>query len=267
MAGSQQVAHGLAKISPDAYTEIVFSTRCSRTSISQSAEAFHRFHGGKFGVGTPAAIAVSRQSYVLDKLQSLSGVVPIGAYLADHFWSNSFALVSVEKYNNISTELQTVPWRIGIEVLVLWLPIAFHGFYGLYIWWKGKSNVLGHPWMANWLYVLQRWSGIVAFVFIGWHLWTERFQGHGMTTYADVAQSMANPLYVAAYIIGVTACSFHLGNGLWNFACKWGIAVSARSQRAAGWFGALVGASLTAVGILIVIGFHYNWHPLDTYIR
>jgi succinate dehydrogenase / fumarate reductase, cytochrome b subunit len=215
----------------------------------------------------PSAAAESKTGYLLDKLHSLSGVIPIGAYLADHMWSNSYALVSIEKYNQLSRELQTVPWRILIEAGVLWLPILFHGFYGIYIWWRGKSNALGHPWMANWLYVLQRWSGIIAFVFIGWHVYTERFLGHGMTTYADVAHAMKDPWYLTFYIVGVTASAFHLGNGLWNFACKWGIAVTVRAQRAAGYFGAAVGVALTAAGIMVALGFHYAWFPLGTYAQ
>jgi succinate dehydrogenase / fumarate reductase cytochrome b subunit len=215
----------------------------------------------------PSAAADSKTSYFLDKLHSLSGVIPIGAYLADHLWSNSYALVSAGKYNQISAELQSVPWRILIEVIVLWIPILFHGFYGIYIWWKGKTNVLGHPWMANWLFVLQRWSGIIAFAFIGWHVYTERFLGHGVTTYADVARAMSNPWYMAFYIVGVTSASFHLGNGLWNFACKWGIAVTVRAQRAAGWFGAVVTVALTFTGIAIILGFHYSWFPLGGYVQ
>ena len=115
---------------------------------------------------------ISKTSYILDKLQSLSGVIPIGAFLAEHFWSNSYALVSVQSYNKVSSDLQIIPWRIFVESLVLWLPILFHGLYGIYIWWRGKSNALGHPWMANWLCVLQRWTGIIAFIFIGWHVYT-----------------------------------------------------------------------------------------------
>ena len=49
-----------------------------------------------------AAAADSKTSYFLDKLQSLSGVIPIGAFLLEHFWSNSYALVSVQKYNEVS---------------------------------------------------------------------------------------------------------------------------------------------------------------------
>jgi succinate dehydrogenase / fumarate reductase cytochrome b subunit len=214
-----------------------------------------------------AAAAESRTSYFLDKLHSLSGVVPIGAFVLEHFWSNSYALVSVQKYNDVSVELQSIPWRIFVEAAVLWLPLLFHGFYGIYIWWSGKSNAVGHPWMANWLYVLQRWSGIVAFFFIGWHVYTERFVGHGRTNYSDLAAAMSHPWYFAFYIVGVIAVSFHLGNGLWNFACKWGIAVTARSQRAFGWLGAGVTVALTFVGIAIALGFHYHWFPLGTYVQ
>ncbi|HYL68671.1 MAG TPA: succinate dehydrogenase [Candidatus Limnocylindria bacterium] len=215
----------------------------------------------------PSAAADSKTSYFLDKLHSLSGVIPIGAYLADHLWSNSYALVSVERYNQVSRDLQQVPWRILVEAGVLWIPILFHGFYGMWIWWRGKSNAIGHPWMANWLYVLQRWSGMIAFAFIGWHVYTERFLGHGVTTYADVSHAMANPWYLSFYIVGVTASAFHLGNGLWNFACKWGIAVTARAQRAAGFLGAVVGAVLTIAGIAVALGLHYHVFPLGTYAQ
>jgi succinate dehydrogenase / fumarate reductase, cytochrome b subunit len=214
-----------------------------------------------------AATAESKTSYLQDKLHSLSGVIPIGAFLLEHFWSNSYALVSTKAYDEVSVELQSIPWRIFVETAVLWLPILFHGFYGIYIWWSGKSNVLGHPWMSNWMYTLQRWSGIVAFVFIGWHVWTERFAGHGRTVYADVANAMANPIYLAFYIVGVIAASFHLGNGLWNFACKWGITVSAPAQRAAAWFGAAVTVVLAFVGISIAFGFHNAWFPLGGYVQ
>ena len=215
----------------------------------------------------PSAAAEPKTSYLLDKLHSLSGIVPIGAFLLEHFWSNSYALVSVQKYNDVSAELQDIPWRIIVEAAVLWLPILFHGFYGIYIWWSGKTNVLGHPWMSNWMYALQRWSGIVAFVFIGWHVYTERFLGHGRTTYHDMAQAMSEPRYFVFYIVGVVAASFHFGNGLWNFACKWGIAVTSGAQRAAAYLGAAVTIALTFAGIAIALGFHHHWFPLGTYVQ
>jgi succinate dehydrogenase / fumarate reductase cytochrome b subunit len=88
-----------------------------------------------------------------------------------------------------------------------------------------------------------------------------------MTAYADVQASMMNPWFVTFYLIGIAAASFHLGNGLWNFACKWGIAVSVRAQRAAGWFGAAVAVSFTLMGVAIVLGLHYGKFPLGGYVQ
>jgi succinate dehydrogenase cytochrome b subunit len=214
-----------------------------------------------------SAVGVTRTSFFLDKLQSLSGVVPIGAYLAEHLFENSYALVSPGKYNFVAGKLETVPWRLPIEFLVIWAPILFHGCYGLYIWWTGKSNAIGHPWMANWMYVLQRWTGMAVFAFIGYHVWTVRFLSHGITTYADISHFMANPWIVTVYVIGILAASFHVGNGLWNFACKWGLAVTPNSQRAAGWFGASVAVVFAIVGLAIIAGFRFHWTPFDAYLQ
>ena len=210
--------------------------------------------------------ADSQTGFLLDKLHSLSGVVPIGAYLVEHFFENSYALVSPDKYNYVASKLETVPWRVPIEFLFIFAPLAFHACYGLYIWWSGKQNATAHPWMANWMYVLQRWTGALALLFIGYHVWTVRFLSHGKTTYADVAQTMSDPWFATIYVVGILAASFHLGNGLWNFACKWGLAVTVRSQRAAGWFGAFVAVAFSVAGLAIIAGFRFHWTPFDTYL-
>jgi len=204
-------------------------------------------------------------SYLLRKLHSLSGLIPVGAFLAEHFWSNSAVLVSPEKYNAVSQELQTIPFRPVVELFAIVLPILFHGGYGVYIWWSGKSNVAQYPWVKNWLYTLQRYTGLIAFVYIGWHLYTERWLTHGTSTYKTVYDDLQNPWYLAFFAVGVLASSFHLGNGIWNFLCKWGLAATVRAQRAAGQLGVAVGFTFSLVGILILISFRFNWHPFSSY--
>jgi succinate dehydrogenase / fumarate reductase, cytochrome b subunit len=125
-------------------------------------------------------------SFLLRKLHSLSGLIPVGAYMADHLFENSFSLVSPEKYNEASRSLQTIPWRLPLEIGIIWLPILYHAAYGFYIWYRGKINVSQYPWVGNWMFTLQRWTGLVAFFFLGWHLYTERFLTHGLSTYAIV---------------------------------------------------------------------------------
>jgi succinate dehydrogenase / fumarate reductase, cytochrome b subunit len=205
-------------------------------------------------------------SYLLRKLHSLSGIVPIGVFLAEHFWSNSAALVGARKYNETSQELQTIPFRVFVEWAFIFLPILYHGGYGIYIWLRGESNVSQYPWMKNWLYTFQRYTGLIAFVYIGWHVYTQRWLTHGMSTYNEVAQQMRSPWAFAFMVVGVVATSFHLGVGIWNFLCKWGLAATVRAQRAAGQLGAAIGVVFSLVGVLIVVSFRYNWHPFASYL-
>jgi succinate dehydrogenase / fumarate reductase, cytochrome b subunit len=206
-------------------------------------------------------------SYLLRKLHSFTGLLPVGAFLAEHFWSNSAALVSPDKYNATSQELQTIPFRLFVEWGAIFLPMLFHGGYGIYIWLRGKSNVSQYPWVGNWLYTAQRYTGLIAFAYIGWHLYTERWLTHGRSTYESVAMDMRDPLYLTFFVIGVLASSFHLGVGIWNFLCKWGLAATAKAQQAAGRLGALVGVTFGVVGILIILSFRFDWHPFSSYIN
>src|SRR3981189_2819956 len=97
--------------------------------------------GASGGEGMSAPATRPDASYLLRKLHSLSGIVPVGAFLAEHFWSNSAALVSAQKYNQTSEDLQTIPYRVFVEWIFIFLPILFHGGYGIYIWLHGQSNV------------------------------------------------------------------------------------------------------------------------------
>ena len=213
-----------------------------------------------------ATVTQTNLSYLLRKLHSFTGILPVGAFLAEHLWSNSAALVSAQKYNQTSEELQTIPYRVFVEWSVIFLPIVYHGGYGVYIWLRGQSNVSQYPWVRNWLYTLQRWTGLIAFVYIGWHLYTERWITHGRSTYSTVAQDLQNPWYLVFFVVGVLASSFHLGVGIWNFLCKWGLAATVGAQRAAGQLGALVGLVFSVAGVLVILSFRLDWHPFAFYL-
>jgi len=63
----------------------------------------------------------------------------------------------------------------------------------------------------------------------------------------------------------VLASSFHLGIGIWNFLCKWGLAATAKAQRLAGQLGFVVALGFSLVGVLILVSFRLNWHPFYFY--
>ena len=78
---------------------------------------------------------------------------------------------------------------------------------------------------------------------------------------------LRNPCVSGVYfLIGVLASSFHLGVGIWNFLCKWGL--GGHGARATGrreQLGVLVGFTFSVVGVLIVLSFRLNWHPFAFY--
>jgi succinate dehydrogenase / fumarate reductase cytochrome b subunit len=115
-----------------------------------------------------------------------------------------------------------------LELFGIWLPILFHALYGFYIWYRGETNVGNYPWTGNWMYALQRWTGIVAFAYIIWHTWTMRFTGIDLhefpgASFGKVQAELFSPGLLAFYVIGLLAASWHFAYGIWLFAAKWGL--------------------------------------------
>ena len=105
-------------------------------------------------------------SFLLRRLHSLSGIVPVGAFLIEHFVSNAFATNGPAAYTKQVELLSGFPFVFFLELFFIWIPIAYHGLYGFYIWFRGEANVGDYPWTGNWLYLSQRWTGAIAFVYM-----------------------------------------------------------------------------------------------------
>ena len=117
------------------------------------------------------------RSFLWRRLHSVSGVFPIGAFLLEHLLTNFYATRGPEAYNEKVRFLAELPAVVALEALFIWIPLAYHGLYGVWIWWRGEGNVLQYPWAGNRLYTLQRWTGLLALAYIGFHVWEQRFAG------------------------------------------------------------------------------------------
>lgn len=177
---------------------------------------------------------MDRRQFLLRRLHSLTGILPIGLYVLVHLGINSFAVSGVESYNQIAEFLESLPYLVAIEIPFIWLPILYHAGYGIYIHATGKPNPFQYAYTNNVLYWLQRWSGIVTLVFIGWHFWQTRLANYlygEVIEFRMMAEIFADPRWVAFYVVGLTAVSFHLGNGLRTFLLTWGGVVGDRARR------------------------------------
>lgn len=192
----------------------------------------------------------------LRRLHSLSGIFPIGAFLLEHMFSNSFIIQGPEAYNNQIAFLTSLPYVLVIETLFIYLPILYHAFYGFYVMFTGKSNLIWYPYPANWLYYLQRVTGLLAFIYIFYHAYHTRGVNllYGTeVSYARMAELVKNPAIFWFYIVGLAAVMFHFANGIWGFLISWGVTIGPKSQKVSGLLCAGIGFGLFAVGINILI--------------
>lgn len=176
-------------------------------------------------------------SFWLRRLHSLSGIVPVGAFLFEHILiSNASAIGGPAAYARQVRFLASLPLVPILELFGIWLPILFHALYGFYIWYRGETNVGEYPWTGNWMYTAQRWTGIIAFAYILWHTWTMRFTGIDLHEYAGasfgkVQAELFSPALLAFYVVGLVCASWHFAYGIWLFAAKWGLTPGEKARQ------------------------------------
>lgn len=210
--------------------------------------------------GVPPIRAGQGHSFFWRRLHSLTGIVPIGAFLVEHFISNAFATNGPQAYAAQVKFLTGLPFVAVLEWVGIYIPLLFHSLYGFHIWQRGEANVSDYPWAGNFMYSAQRWTGAIAFFYMGWHVYTMRFSGIHLLTHSDAAfgkvqAELQNPWALAFYVIGITAASWHFGYGLFLFCAKWGITVSDRSRRVMGVISTLIVLTFIAVGLATVSAF------------
>lgn len=204
---------------------------------------------------------MDRKHFLLRRLHSLSGIVPIGFYMILHVYvANATILAGPTAFDWVAKTLEAIPWfmLLLIEIVFLWLPIGFHGIYGLVIVREAEQNFTAYPYARNFFYSLERITGVIAFGFLGFHMYTTRFYNYlfGVPiNYATMHGWISNPVVFVVYLVGVLAAVFHLTNGVSTFCITWGITVGARAQRAVWATCTLLFVAMGATGMAIVAAF------------
>ena len=205
-------------------------------------------------------------SFLWRRLHSLSGIVPIGAFLLEHLLSNFEALHGPLAYGQQVKLLNSLPLVRVLEWVFIFIPLAFHAGYGVWIALRGRANVDIYPWAGNWGYLTQRITGIIAFVYIIQHVWRQRFSGvmlpeHPGASFHKVQMELSNHWMLAFYIIAMIATCFHFAYGIWLFAAKWGITPGDKARRRFGWVCAAFGIAICAMGLASIYAFVGPMYP------
>ncbi len=219
----------------------------------------------------------TRNDYLLRRLHSLAGIVPLALFMMEHMFSNMEATKGPDEFHAVVSFLTGLPALYVIEVLFIFLPLYFHGIYGVVIWTTGKSNLRQYgEYKANWRYSFQRWSGIFVVLFVTYHLlhwrfglqlpWQTAEGGIHWVHYTTVTGGPGNlydamhaefsrwPMFVF-YLLGLGATMYHLGNGLWTFAITWGLTRTRAAQKRWGYVCVAFAGALFIAGVLGLVGF------------
>jgi len=199
-------------------------------------------------------------------LHQLSGIVPLGFFLLEHFYTNSKALHGAAEFNTAVKDLQSIPYILLVETGGIFIPLIYHAVYGLVITVEARPNNLNYPYPRNWFYLIQRVTGVILFFFITFHVLNFRFGMIPGLNNISVARNPDKAFGVVAgefsilpifmiYVIGITSTVWHLANGIWLFMVDWGITIGERAQRLTGYACIGFGVVLLLVGINAAVAF------------
>ncbi|USK32824.1 succinate dehydrogenase cytochrome b558 subunit [Bacillus sp. F19] len=197
------------------------------------------------------------REYLNRRLHSLLGVIPVGVFLIQHLVVNNFATRGEEAFNNAAHFMESLPFRVVLETFIIFLPLLYHAIYGIYIAFTAKNNVSKFGYFRNWMFMLQRISGVITLIFVSWHVWETRIAAaFGAEVNFDMMASIfSNPFMIVFYAVGVVSTIFHFANGLWSFAVSWGITVTPRSQLISTYVTIALFLALSYVGVSTIFAF------------
>jgi succinate dehydrogenase / fumarate reductase cytochrome b subunit len=197
------------------------------------------------------------REFVYRRIHSLLGVIPIGIFLMQHLVVNNFATGGPESFEKAAHFMESLPFRYVLETVVIYLPILFHAIYGLYIAFTANNNVSKFGYFRNWMFLLQRVSGVITLIFIAWHVWETRVAAAfgKEVNFQMMVDILSSPFMFAFYVVGIISAIFHFANGLWSFLVTWGITASPRSQVISTYITIVIFLALSFIGIQTLFAF------------
>lgn len=213
--------------------------------------------------------------FLLRRLHSLSGIIPLGVFLFVHLATNASILGNMQTGEEFQRSVDRIhalgPLLVPVEIVGIFIPLLFHVIAGIVIAMTAKHNAASYRYGGNIRYTLQRVTAYIALVFIAYHLyqmhWVGKpFPGGGQFEYRSAdgagmaatttAMTIQQAWYVVPlYAIGILATVFHLANGIWTALITWGLTIRPASQRAAGYVCAAFGILIGLAGLGALYGF------------
>lgn len=190
-----------------------------------------------------------------------------------HLATNATVLEGPAMYQRAVNRIHALGGMLPVvEWTFIFLPLLFHAIIGVWISATGETNSDRYTYSGNRRYTWQRWTGMLAFVFLMVHVLHLHGWMHGDWWLRSIAAplgmagfrpynaasslgiAMSGYLWPTFYLIGVLACVYHLANGLWSAGITWGLWVSQAAQVRALKLCTAFGVLLALVGVAAWVG-------------
>lgn len=211
-----------------------------------------------------------KHEFAIRRLHSLTGIVPLGLYMCVHLTTNASLLNGPETFQRAVFLIHSPGHLLPlIEWGGIFLPLIFHAVLGVWIAKSGRINSSQYRFASNRRYTWQRWTGMIALVYLFLHVmhlhggihakgWMDAIYGLGFgrfspynagSTLVDAMNLGYGIIWPAIYLVGVLACVYHFVNGLWTAGITWGLWISPAAQQRATKVCVALGVVLTVISL------------------
>ncbi len=205
-----------------------------------------------------STVAARARAISSKQVMSILGLVPLGAYVVAHLWTNMYSLGGPEAFDRRLAESRSSPAFILLEVFGLGLPIVAHAWLGLQILLRMRPNNVNYPALRNLKYLLQRVSAVGVLLFLAAHVIKARIMpamAHTTESWQGMHEALSEMPTFTVYLLGLLGVSYHLANGVWGSALTLGLTVTPEGQRRMEWFSGLFFGVLVLMSGLALYGF------------
>ena len=183
----------------------------------------------------------------LARVHSLSGIIPLLAFVAIHTWETSAAARGRDAFvaRAFGADVGSIGW--ALELVLVIVPLVAHVGTGVL---RARRSTDAGSYPSAGSRRLQWLSGGVLLVFLVLHLFHAHAVTPGataLTSYEVLRQSLSRGVWIAIYVIGLGALSLHVTQGIVAAVRHWGLVRRAVSLR---WV--RVGAAVFGASVFLV---------------
>jgi succinate dehydrogenase/fumarate reductase cytochrome b subunit (b558 family) len=196
------------------------------------------------------------------RLFSLTGLLPLGAFLIGHLVVNAGALRGDAAFAGSVRLLHRLPALALLEWALVFAPLLLHGAIGVWLIATRAQLAEPSPYPPA-LRIAMRATGVVAIAFLVVHLPELRFRTPGdrpgggelaTLLVADLSSTRHGvPWTGAAYLLGTGCVTFHFATGLWASLATTRLGGRPRVRRWAGWGAGAIGAAMWMLFANVVV--------------